>query len=120
MGLAEFINQLKDLGVDVGELGGDKIALSYVIPCGRFKGQTIKLGFHTPPDFPFTPPSGPHISPHLLPINESAPAHPDRVHHSDFGSEWQYWSRTFPKWTEITNKTVKNYMKYIQHLFETQ
>ncbi len=119
MGLADFINQLKELGYAVEELGGDKIVFCYVITCGRFKGQEIKLGFHVPADFPFTPPSGPHIYPYLLPINESAPAHPARVAKSDFGDDWQYWSRPFPNWPN-TNKTVKDYMRYIRHLFETQ
>lgn len=119
MGLADFINQLKELGYAVEELGDDKIAFSYAIPCGRFKGQEIKLGFHVPLDFPLTPPSGPHISPCLLPINENAPAHPARVANSNFGGAWQYWSRPFPNWSK-TSKTAKEYMRYIRHLFETQ
>lgn len=119
MGLRYFIDQLRDTGLTVEELGGDKIAFTYSIPCGRFKGKEIKLGFHVPPDFPFTPPSGPHISPRLLPINENAPAHPARVHTGDFGDDWQYWSRPFPNWSK-TNKTVRDYMRYIRHLFETQ
>lgn len=119
MGLGDFVNELKELGYTVEELGDDKIAFTYLIPCGLFKGQKIKLGFHVPPDFPLTPPSGPHISPHLLPINESAPAHPIRVHKSDFSDDWQYWSRPFPNWPK-TDKTAKVYIRYIRHLFETQ
>ncbi len=120
MAKADFIRQLTELGYAVEELEGNKIAFPYEIPAGRFEGQKIKLGFDVPPDFPLSPPSGPHLTPHLLPINEGAPAHPARVHRSPFGDDWQYWSRPFRhKWAE-TNRTVKEYMRYIRHLFETQ
>lgn len=119
MGMIDFINQLRDLGYTVEELGENKIAFPYEIPAGRFQGQKIKLGFNAPTDFPVSSPSGPHLTPHLLPMNSGAPAHPARVADSNFGSEWQYWSRPFQKWAE-TNKTVKDYMRYIRHLFETQ
>lgn len=119
MGKADFINQLAELGYTVEQLSDNKIAFHYEIPAGRFKGQKIKLGFDVPPDFPLSPPSGPHLSPHLLPINAAAPAHPTRVHDSPFGSDWQYWSRPFQKWAQ-TDKKVRDYMRYIRHLFETQ
>lgn len=119
MGQADFVNQLRELGYTVEELGDNKIAFPYEIPVGRFKGQKIKLGFHAPTDFPVSPPSGPHLTPHLLPMNAGASAHPARVADSNFGPEWQYWSRPFHKWAE-TNKTAKDYMRYIRHLFETQ
>lgn len=119
MGLADFISGLKELGYQVEDLGRNRIAFRYEIPCGRFKAKEIKLGFQVPPDFNLTPPSGPHISPHLLPINTGAPRHPQRVHNSDFGQEWQYWSRPFPEWAKSA-RTVKEYMRYIRHLFETQ
>lgn len=119
MGQADFINHLRELGFTVEELGADKISFPYEIPAGRFMGQRIKLGFHVTADFPLSSPSGPHLTPHLLPINAGAPAHPARVADSDFGSDWQYWSRPFRKWAE-TNKTVKEYLRFIRHLFETQ
>lgn len=119
MGLADFISGLKELGYEVEDLGRNRIAFRYEIPFGRFKAKEIKLGFQVPPDFNLTPPSGPHISPHLLPINTGAPHHPERVHNSDFGQEWQYWSRPFPEWAKSA-RTVKEYMRYIRHLFETQ
>ena len=119
MGQIDFVNQLRELGYAVEELGADKILFPYEIPVGRFKGQKIRLGFHVPADFPLSPPSGPHLAPHLLPINSGAPGHPARVADSDFGPDWQYWSRPFQKWAE-TNKTARGYMRYIRHLFETQ
>ena len=119
MGQADFINQLRELGYAVDALDADKLSFPYEIPVGRFTGHNIRLGFHVPGDFPLTPPSGPHLTPHLLPMNPGAPGHPGRVADSDFGSDWQYWSRPFQKWPG-TNKTAKDYMRYIRHLFETQ
>lgn len=120
MGKEIFIKQLKDLGYVVDDYGDDKISFPYEISIGRFKGTIVVLGFQVPGDFPLSPPSGPHIKPHLLPVNPNAPAHPVRVHESSpFGSEWQYWSRPFQKWAETT-RTAKDYMRYIRHLFETQ
>lgn len=119
MGVPEFMKGLEDLGHQARQLEGNRIEFKYYVPCGRFMGQEIKLGFEIPADFPLTPPSGPHISPHLLPLNPSAPGHPERVAGSPFGSEWQYWSRPFPNWAN-TGRTVKTYMAYIRHLFNTQ
>lgn len=118
-GREEFERQLLELGYspDAKE-GGSKATFNYVPPGGRFKGQTIKLGFDVPADFPRTPPSGPHVSPALLPMNPRAPNHPDRTAASGpFGDGWQYWSRPFPNWREKVG--VVGYMAYVDHLFET-
>lgn len=118
MGTSDFIKGLEDLGFRV-QLNGNKVEFPYAVPCGRFIGQTIRVGFEIPGDFPLTPPSGPHISPHLRPMNSSAPGHPERVAESAFGSDWQYWSRPFPGWAN-TDRTVKTYMAHIRHLLDTQ
>lgn len=115
-----FIDDLKALGYEPEVLSENRIAFSYVVPEGKFKDQTIKLGFEIPTDWNLTPPSGPHISPRLLPIKADAAGHPERVAESpNFGQEWEYWSRPYPNWPN-SRRTVKEYMKYIRHLFETQ
>lgn len=119
MGKDEFFQQLRDLGHQIQDCGSDKICIDYKIPCGRYEGQQIKLGFQVPPDFPLTPPSGPHISPRILPLNPNAPGHPARVAESTFGDQWEYWSRPYPSWAN-TSRTVKDYLRYMRHLFETQ
>lgn len=119
MAALDFINQLKEFRFEVEDLGNNKIAFPYKIICGRFEGQVIKLGFQVPADFPLTPPSGPHISPPLLPMNPQAITHPQRTAISVFGINWQYWSRPFKRWSE-THRTAKDYMKFINHLFKTQ
>ena len=122
MARADFIKQLKDLGYEPRDLGDNKLAFDYIILVGKFIGQQIQLGFVVGNDFPSIPPSGPHITPHLLPIKTNGKQHPsDGIHpgRNGFGTKWQYWSRPFPKWKE-TDKTVKTYLAFINHLFETQ
>ena len=117
----KFINGLKDLGHTVEILGDTRIIISnYLIEEGRLKGQTIKVGFEVPPDFEITPPTGPHITPCLLTINESATTHPEKVVASPFGPEWQYLSRPYPNnyWPNSA-RTVKEYMRHIKHILNT-
>jgi hypothetical protein len=116
-----FTEQLKALGYQITELGDGKISFPYEIPTGKFSGQSIRLGFVVPGDFPVTPPSGPHISPRLLPINTRAGPHPAfGVHESSqFGAEWEYWSRPIHHWNH-TKRTAKDVMAHARHLFDTQ
>jgi hypothetical protein len=119
MARAEFKKELGELGYEVEELDADRVVFPYEIPCGRLTGQTIKLGFAVPGDFPLNPPSGPHVSPRLLPINTSSGTHPTcGVHESPFGADWQYWSRPLSHWAQ-TKRRVKDVMAHIRHLFDT-
>lgn len=62
--------------------------------------KTFRLGFVVGNDFPLTPPSGPHVRARMHPIHpQSDLGHPrGGIHQSEFGSDWQYWSRPFPIW----------------------
>jgi hypothetical protein len=121
MPASDFIAQLKAMGYEVTEHGDNKVSFPYVVPLGRFMGQEIRLGFVVPPDFHITPPSGPHISPKLLPANPNAGPHSTHgiQDNSPFGANWQYWSRPIQHWKE-TNRTVKDVLAHIKHLFDTQ
>jgi len=116
----EFVRELRELGYEVEELDGDRVAFPYKILSGRLAGQEIKLGFIVPMDFNLTPPSGPHVSPRLLPINPSPGTHPNSgIHESpQFGTDWQYWSRPLTHWA-TTQRTAKDVMAHIRHLFDT-
>ena len=115
----DFIDQLRLEGYEPQELGENRVAFPYRIPLGKFAGQEIRLGFAVNDDFPANPPSGPHVSPRLLPLN-STNVHPaGGIHDSPFGGEWEYWSRPFPGWNE-TDRSVRAYMAHIRHLFHTQ
>ncbi len=122
MSRQDFITQLRDLNYEATELPNNRVSFPYTIPVGKFAGQVIQLGFVVADDFPLNPPSGPHLSPHLLPIHSGGDLpHPlGGVHESSpFGSGWQYWSRPFQNWAE-TDKTVATYMGHIRALFQTQ
>jgi len=119
MARSDFTDQLRSHGYDPVELGDGKVAFDYIIPVGQFAGKTIKLGFIVGEDFSLNPPSGPHVSPELLP-RQAGGSHPSGgIHESQFGNGWQYWSRPFPNWNR-TDRTVRAYMSHIRHLFDTQ
>jgi len=124
-GRAEFAQQLQNLGYEFLSLPPgptqpeNRVAFRYRVPGGRFKDREVELGFEVPPDFPRTPPSGPHVSPRLLPINPNAPGHPDRVHESpNFGANWEYWSRPY-RGTWRGREGVSEYLAHIDHVFST-
>jgi hypothetical protein len=112
-----FIDELWALGHDV-QVRGNLASFPYVIPLGRFQGQAITLGFEVPGDYPLTCPGGPHMAPRLLPMNNRG-EHPNGkiLDSGPFGTDWQYWSRPFPEWSE-TKKTAKEYMAHIRHLLD--
>jgi hypothetical protein len=119
---SDFVKQLTDLGYQVKEYGDERISIDYKVPVGKFEGKDIELGFLVTDQFPTIAPAGPHLTPRLLPIHASQDIpHPlGGVHEStQFGSDWQYWSRPFPEW-EKTDQTVKTYMSHIRRLFLDQ
>ena len=115
----EFVQQLRQMGHAVEDLGENRVAFPYEIPCGKLAGKKINLGFAIPPDFPLAPPSGPHISPRLMP-NQSGGTHPTGgIHDSpSFGPDWHYWSRPISHWND-TKRTAKDVMAHVRHLFDT-
>ena len=120
MAKADFIAQLKALGHDVQDHGeGNKISFPYTIATGKFADREIRLGFVAPEDFPLSPPSGPHMTPELLPRHPGG-NHPDGgVNESPFGPEWQYWSRPLSHWPQ-TGRMAKDVMAHVRRLFDTQ
>jgi hypothetical protein len=130
MARKDFINQLEAMGYRVEDHGENRVAFRYKIPVGRFAGQEIWLGFVVPDDFPASPPTGPHVSPRLLPIHpgQDLPHPQGGVHESPFNAatnggskteQWEYWSRPFHRWPN-TDHTVKDYMAHIRNLFASQ
>jgi hypothetical protein len=121
-GKESFNAGLKELGYEVEDRGENRIAFPYVIGAGRFNGQTIKVGLEIPTDFNVTCPTGPHISPRLIPINTGAMGNERAVESANFGPEWQYMSRPFGEqqqgWNR-TNKSVKAYLRHIKRILET-
>jgi hypothetical protein len=120
MAAKEFIDQLRQLGYEVTEHGGGRISFLYVVESGRFAGQTIQLGFVAPGDFPASSPSGPHVSPRLLPLANGGTHPAGCIQASDeFGPDCKYWSRPLKHWAK-TKRSVSDVMVHIRHLFDSQ
>ena len=120
-GLEAFVMGLRAQGYqpEIIDAGNRRLAFNYVVETGIHKGKSFKLGFDIPPDFPLTPPAGPHVNAILHQAGQSG-AHPKaNVSDSNFGSEWQYWSRPFPDWGP-SKKTVATYMAHIFRLWDSQ
>lgn len=127
-GAAAFVKGLQQLGltVKVAPSQPDHIAMDYIVPAGKFKGEKVQLGFVVPADFPVTTPTGPHVSPRIH-AQANGGMHPHGGIHTDrsqnfevaFGGEWQYWSRPIQGWGE-SHKTVDTYMAFVWRLWETQ
>jgi hypothetical protein len=121
MAAGEFIDQLLALGHEVQERAPGLVELPYRVPVGPRTGQLVQLAFAVPPDFPLQPPSGPCVSPRLLPLHpDQSVGHPiGGVHPAPhLGEEWEYWSRPFPGWQQ-TDRTARAYMAHIRCLFAT-
>lgn len=121
----DFAVDLRNLGYEP-EIKGDYVHFDYEVPVGSRLGETVKLALRIPPDWPANPPSGPFVTPRLLPINPSAGQRPWAAVHEatsqgmeDAAGAWQYWSRPYPAnpgWAS-TVRTVKTYMAHIRTLF---
>lgn len=122
-GVVNFKSGLATLGYVVVDLGDGNLTFEYVVEAGRFKGQVVTLGFKVPPDFPVTPPSGPHVKPHIHSmrgdgLHPSGGVHPSSGH-SGLPDDFQYWSRPYPGWNE-SRKSVADYLAFVRHLWATQ
>ena len=87
---------------------GEFTVFDYDVEVGSRAGQSVQIGLQAPPDFPVTPPSGPHVSPRLN--------HPGgNVHPSPLGERWEYWSRPAPNWA--ADPSVDGYLRHVRTLF---
>jgi hypothetical protein len=126
LGPAAFAHGLAEAGYTVTVLSShpDHLYFDYVVSSGTKAGTTVKIGVIVPQDFPEVPPGGPHVSPHVFPINTGG-SHPyGAIHESaDFsgplGEPWQYWSRPFRDWSS-GRKTVAAYLSHIWRLWDSQ
>jgi hypothetical protein len=122
---ADFIQELRDLGYQVDDSPNPQLQDNIVvrfpfrIPLGTKAADEITLAFIVPADYPMTCPSGPYLSPQVLPINTST-NEPPYGGVSDasgvFGDNWQYWSRPYNGWAQ-SDRNARAYMRHIKHLF---
>jgi hypothetical protein len=131
MAATDFIRDLRALGFEVVEslpsaqLAGLVVRFPYVIPLGSRRGEAITFGLIVPNDAPMTCPSGPYMTPHVLPLNNqsseppyggvlAADAHQPAA---GFGPDWQYWSRPYNGWAQ-SERNARAYMRHVAHLFD--
>jgi len=122
--VAEFAAQLRECGYTPELRPNNLFLFDFEVELGKHIGETVKLGLQIPDDWPASPPSGPFVSPRLLPISGSTGrGRPwDAVHTVDGrGLEdptgvWQYWSRPFTAWPK-TDRSVRAYLRHLRTLF---
>lgn len=121
MPIEAILSQLQALGLNPTHHGDGRVTFPYRVPVGRFQGQAIELGLKFPGDFPLNPPTGPHVKPRLLPLNNQQVPHPNGGIHEarEFGEDWEYWSRPFPDWPHSA-RDVRAYMQHVRALFDFQ
>ncbi len=114
----DLVQQLRVLGCEAEPFDPGKpyhLHFPYVVPVGRFRGEVIRLGLIVPPAFPRPPPSGPHLSPRLIGQHGGGPG---GVHNSDFGPDWEYWSRPYQNWGR-DGSDANAYMAFVRTLLAT-
>ncbi|MDH4241988.1 MAG: hypothetical protein OEW48_20705 [Phycisphaerae bacterium] len=125
MGIAEFKRGLEDLGLSVEGPNEGRLIFDYTPDVGKFAGQKVKIGLTVQENWQASPPTGPRVSPRILPIlPDGGQPHPvGGVHEakeyeqkSAGEAQWEYWSRPFPNW-EKTDRSVRAYMRHIRALF---
>ena len=121
IGKEPFIEGLIELGYNPINLDGNKLSFKYKIGAGRFQNQEIAVGIDVPSDFNVTCPSGPHITPRLIPLNPSAMGNDRAAESPQFGPDWEYLSRPFidrdAGWNRTT-RTVKAYLHHVKRILD--
>lgn len=117
-----FIDELVTMGYEVAVHDSSCISMDYEIPVGSHAGEKIKIGFCVQEDYPALPPAtGPHVSPHIVPISEGANPVVSGAHQNQypqaFIGEWQYLSRPYPEWNNSA-RNAKTYMAFVRRVFQ--
>lgn len=117
-----FAAELHALGYEV-ERQGDFVIFTYEVDVGPCDGRQVQIALQ-PVDHPRTPPTGPFVSPRLLPLRpDGSPAPWGGVHEAhgrglnDPHGIWQYWSRPFNEWADH-ERTARSYLElHLRRLF---
>lgn len=115
-GREEFAAQLRAAGIEPASVDASapaRVLFPFPITVGRFAGTTVQMGLTVPPDFDRSPPSGPHVSPPLIRQHGGGLGN---VGGSDFGADFEYWSRPYTNWGR-DGRTVAAYLAFLRMLF---
>lgn len=124
---ADFINQLKDLGLKPQEPLAGKIYFEWEVPIGANIGKKVLVGTTVDESYPATCPTPPHFKS----MESGWKEHPDSISDSAFGQGWEeypsdntaayyqlgwrYWSRRFDEWP-TSEKTAKFYLSHLKKI----
>lgn len=114
MGISDFANELKALGLEPQVLDSLKISFEYEVPIGKNIGKKITMGLNIDPNYPMTCPTGPHIKA----LDAEWVEHPLNIHNRDEWPGFRYWSRPFPDWNRV-ERNVKTYLAHIKNIMMT-
>lgn len=117
-GREAFKDGLKQLGYRPEDKGDTLVAFDHTISDGRFAGTIVTVGIEVPLDFPVNCPTGPHITPRLIPIDTGALDNKRAAESTQFGEKWQYLSRPFRAQMEGWNRTKRDVKSYLWHIKE--
>jgi hypothetical protein len=110
-GAERFVADLEALGFDDVKRDGSRVSTKWAVALGSRIGEVIEMGWDVPPDWPETPPHGPHVRP--------AFDHPGGGNHaSPFGADWRHWSRPYNRWA-LDGRTMKVYVRFMTTLLST-
>ena len=122
-GVVLLAGEIERLGHEVS-VAGQFVVFDYQIDIGPLDGMEVRIGLDGS-GHPHSPPTGPFLSPWLLPLRpDGSPAPQGGVHDArgrgfplaDEGN-WQYWSRPFNEWTRH-GRTAKAYVEiHLRRLF---
>jgi hypothetical protein len=125
MSTDDFASQLRNLGFEPDLLPNEFVVFDYEVELGKHAGERVKIGLQVPPDWPMSPPSGPFVSPRLLPISGGVTGRGrpwDAIHTvdgrglDDPDGVWEYWSRPYMTWPR-TDRSVRAYLRHLRTLF---
>ena len=123
MAVNDFVAELIALGhEDTHVIAPGCVVWRWQVPTGPLLGRAVEIGACIGEDYPDTPPRGPFVRPHLMPIGEAG-EHPHGGIHPGSGNgfpndTFQYWSRPFKGWPKST-RDARAYLAFLRTLFDT-
>lgn len=127
---ADFVNQLRVLGLNPQEPVADRVYFEWLVPVGANTGKKVLVGTMVNDSFPVACPSPPHFKA----LDKDWKEHPNAVSDSNFGQSWptypednpdvsyqhgwRYWSRPCNEWASTT-KDAKIYLAHLRKIMMT-
>lgn len=123
MAVNDFVAELIELGhEDARIIHPGCVVWTWPVETGPLLGCSVEIGVCVGDDYPDTPPRGPFVRPHLMPIGQPG-EHPHGGVHPGTGHGWpddsfQYWSRPFNGWPRSA-RNARAYLAFLRKLFDT-